>query len=302
MYERADKVSVQSSANGLVVGGYRKEFGHDCKCRASSIQQGRGKGAEAHLGSETAEVGPHSRTGEGKVMANSEPDDMLSAREENRLIKSGQRVLLEGGYPNTDRVGCPGVNVLKALAQRKADLRQSEQAVLHIGGCSPCFIEYTALHKQATKGKTVELVLASAALLILAVVGGWAWKTHWFHGFGGNVATNVPYQKVTVDLRNRLILRGDQVPSATSGPIQLPRGRLDLSILLPKGSGPGNYEVQVSTEFEKSLIAATGMAVNQNGIAMLNVKLDVSNLSPGGYLLAIGGAGHERREYPLVVK
>ena len=66
-------------------------------------------------------------------MANSKPNDMLSAREENRLIKAGQRFLLEGGYPNPDRVGCPGVEALKALAQRKADLRQSEQAVLHIG-------------------------------------------------------------------------------------------------------------------------------------------------------------------------
>ncbi len=223
-------------------------------------------------------------------MANSEPDDMLSAREENRLIKAGQRVLLEGGYPNPNRVACPGVEALKGLAQRKADLRQSEQAVLHIGGCSPCFIEYTALQKQATRRKTVELVLASAALLILAVVGGWAWKTH------------MPYQKVTVDLRNRLILRGDQVPSATSGPIQLPRGRLDLTVLLAKGSRPGNYGVQVSTELEKTLIATTGVAVNQNGITALNVKLDVSKLGPGGYLLAIGEAGHERREYPLVVK
>ncbi|MFZ0337679.1 MAG: hypothetical protein WAL45_06575 [Terracidiphilus sp.] len=235
-------------------------------------------------------------------MANSKPNDMLSAREENRLIKAGQRVLLEGGYANPDRVGCPGAEALKALAQRKADLRQSEQAVLHIGGCSPCFIEYTALQKQATRRKTVELVLASAALLILAVVGGWAWKTHWLRASGANVATNMPYQKVTVDLRNRLILRGDQAPTANSGPIQLPRGQLDLSILLPKGSGPGNYEVQVSTELEKSLVATTGMAVNQNGVTALKVKLNISNLSPGGYLLAIGGAGSGPREYPLVVK
>lgn len=235
-------------------------------------------------------------------MANSEPNEMLSAREENRLIKSGQRVLLEGGYPNTDRVGCPGAEALKALAQRKADLRQSEQAVLHIGGCSPCFIEYTALQKQATRRKTVELVFASAALLILAVVGGWAWKAHWLRGIGANVATNVPYQKVTVDLRNRLILRGDQVPSANSGPIQLPRARLDVTILLPKDSGPGNYEVRVSTELEKPLIATTGLAVNQSAVTALNVKLDISNLSPGGYVLAIGGAGPGPREYPLAIK
>lgn len=234
-------------------------------------------------------------------MANSEPDDMLSAREENRMIKSGQRVLLAGGYPNSDRVGCPGMEALKALAQRKADLR-SEQAVLHIGGCSPCFIEYAALQKRATRRKTVELMLASAALLILAVVGGWAWKTHWLHGIGANVATNISYQKVTVDLRNRLILRGDQVPSATSGPIQLPRGRLELTMLLAKGSRSGNYEVRVSTGLERPIMSVTGTAAMENGNAVLNVKLDLSRLAPNTYLLAIGTVGAERNEYPLVLK
>jgi hypothetical protein len=222
-------------------------------------------------------------------MANSEPDDMLSAREENRLIKAGQRVLLDGGYPNPARVGCPGTEALKALARRKADLRQKEQAVLHIGGCSPCFIEYTALQKQAARRKTVELVLASAALLILAVVGGWAWKTH------------MPYQKVTVDLRNRLILRGDQVPSANSGPIELPRGRLDLTLLLPNGSGPGDYEVIVSTELEKQLASTTGVAVNRTGVTTLNVKLGTAKLDRGTYLLAIE-QGHALKEYPLLLK
>lgn len=223
-------------------------------------------------------------------MANSEPDDMLSAREENRLIKAGQRVLLGGGYPNPDRVGCPGVEALKALAQRKADLPQSEQGVLHIGGCSPCFIEYTALQKQATRRKTVELVLASAALLILAVAGGWAWKIH------------TPYQKVTLDLRNRLILRGDQAPSANSGPIELPRGRLDLTVLLAKGSRPGSYQVGVSTELEGPIVSVTGTAAMENGNAVLNVKLDLSRLAHNTYLLEIGQAGAERNEYPLVLK
>lgn len=222
-------------------------------------------------------------------MANSKPNDMLSAHEENRLIKAGRRVLLDGGYPNPDRVGCPGVETLKAVARRKADLRQSEQAVLHIGGCSPCFIEYTALQRQAARRKTVELVLASAALLILAVVGGWAWKTH------------MPYQKVTVDLRNRLILRGDQVPSANSGPIELPRGRLDLTLLLPNGSAPGDYEVMVSTELEKPLASTTGVAVNRTGVTTLNVKLGTAKLDRGTYLLAIE-QGRALKEYPLLLK
>lgn len=235
-------------------------------------------------------------------MANSKRDNVLSKREEGQLIKTGQRVLLDGGYPNPDRVGCPGSEVLKGLAERKMDLREADQWVLHIGSCSPCFIEYTALQKQVTRRKTLELVLATAALLIVAAVAGWVWKAHWFHGIGGKAPTIASYQKVTVDLKDRLVLRGEQAPSANSGPIQLPRGRLDLTLLLPKSDGPGNYEVRVSTELEKPMVTTTGLAVNENGVPALKVKLDVSSLSSGGYLLVIGRAGVEQREYPLVVK
>jgi len=237
-------------------------------------------------------------------MAHSKPNNMLSKRDEDRLIKAGQRVLLDGGYPNPDRVGCPGPAMLKSLGGRKMDLREAEQWLLHLGSCSPCFIEYTSFQKQSARRKTLELVLASAALLILAGVAGWLWKGHWFRGTGGkpNIATVMPYQKVTVDLRNRIVFRGEQPASANSGPIQLPRGRLDLTLLLPKSDRPGNYEVRVSTELEKPLVTTTGIAVDQNGLPALKVKLDVSNLSPGGYLIAIDGARHERREYPLIVK
>ncbi|HVB55269.1 MAG TPA: hypothetical protein VNE63_02415, partial [Candidatus Acidoferrales bacterium] len=202
------------------------------------------------------------------------------------------------------RVGCPGSRVLKSLGEQRMDLREAEQWLLHLGSCSPCFIEYTAFQKQVARRKTLELVLASAALIVIVGLAGWLWKGGWFRGTGGkpNIATVMPYQKVTVDLRNRIVFRGEQLPSANSGAIQLPRGRLDVTILLPKGSGPGNYEVQVSTELEKSLITTTGMAVDQNGITALRAKLDISNLSPGGYVVAIGGAGRERREYPLVMK
>ena len=235
------------------------------------------------------------------MMAHSKPNDMLSKRGEARLIKAGQRILLEGGYPNPDRVGCPEPEVLKSLGERSIDLREAEQWLLHLGSCSPCFIEYTAFQKQAARRKTLELVLASAALVLVIGLAGWLWKGHSFRG-KPNIARAMPYQKVTVDLRNRIVFRGEQPASANSGPIQLPRGRLDLTLLLPKSDRPGNYEVRVSTELEKPLVTTTGIAVDQNGLPALKVKLDVSNLSPGGYLIAIDGARHERREYPLIVK
>jgi hypothetical protein len=235
-------------------------------------------------------------------MSKSGDHDVLTTPEERRLIEAGRRVLLSGVFPNPDRAGCPQSDVLKAIAFRRMPLTQATQYIDHIGSCSPCFIEYAAFQKQAQRRKTLELVLASAALLSLAAVGAWVWKAQSFHRAGGSVATNVPYQKVMVDLRNRLILRGEEGTSANSGPIELPRGRLDLTLLLPKGSEPGNYNVGISTEAERSVTTTIGVTVNQNGITALNVKLDTAKLNSGTYLLAIGQEHGERRKYPLVVK
>jgi hypothetical protein len=227
---------------------------------------------------------------------------VLTKQEERRLIEAGRGVLLSGGFPNPDRAGCPQSDVLKAIAFRRMPLTEATRYIDHVGSCSPCFIAYAAFQKHAQRRKTLELVLASAALLILATVGAWLWRAHSFHGTGGSVATNVPYQKVMVDLRNRLILRGEEGTPANSGPIELPRGRLDLTLLLPKGSEPGNYTVGISTEVERSVMTAMGVAMNQNGITALNVKLDTAKLNSGTYLLAIGPERGEQREYPLVVK
>jgi hypothetical protein len=236
------------------------------------------------------------------MMRQSRPANLLPKREEGRLVEASRRVLLDGGYPNPERVGCPGSAALRALAAKQVDLNGARGWILHLGSCSPCFIEYAKFQRDVQRRKALQFVLASAALLILAAIGAWAWKVHWFYRTGRNVATNVPYQKVAVDLRNRLILRGEEGSSANSGPIELPRGQLDLTLLLPRGSEPGNYEVGVSTELEKPLVTTTGLAVNGNAITALNVKLGTAKLNPGTYLLTIGRAGSGPTEYPLIVK
>jgi hypothetical protein len=237
-------------------------------------------------------------------MRRSKPKKLLSKHEEGRLIEAGQRVLLDGGYPNPDRVGCPGTKVLKALAERRMDLRDAKAWPLHISTCSPCFIEYTAFRKRAMRRKAVGLTFGGLTLLVVIGCGIWLWKSRGFVGTGRtpNAPTVATYQPLTLDLRNRIVLRGEQPSSAPAGPIQLPRERLDLTIFLPVGSESGRYEVQVSPKLGKTLITATGPALIQNGITALKVKLDVSRLNPGSYVLGIGQPGEATNFYPLLVK
>lgn len=237
-------------------------------------------------------------------MAESRRTNAVTMRDAERLVKATRRMLLGGGYPNPERVGCPGSRVLEELARDRIDLRDAKYWILHLGCCSPCFIEYTTFRRQAMRRKRLEYAVAIAAMVALFVVGGWLWQTHRFPGSGGmpNVPTVAAYQPVTLDLRNWIVFRGEQPQSAPAGPIQLPRGRLDLRIFLPVGSESGKYEVQVSPKMGKPLVTATGYAVIQNGITVLKVKLDTLRLNPGNYVLRIGQPGEATNFYPLLVK
>jgi hypothetical protein len=235
-------------------------------------------------------------------MAKSRPTNPVTMRDAERLVKAARRVLLGGGYPNPERVGCPGSEVLKGLAERTIDLAKAKDWVLHLGCCSPCFAEYTEFRKQAQRRKAFELAFASVALVALIVGGVWLWRAHRFPGIGGK-PTVAAVMQVTLDLRNWMVFRGEQPPSAHSGPVHLPRGRLDLTVLLPVGSEAGNYKLQIATELGKPLVNATGTAViRKDGVTALKVKLDLSSLKPGDYVLGIGQVEVEPHAYPLETK
>ena len=238
-------------------------------------------------------------------MAQSKQKNVLSKRAEESFIQAGRRVLLNGGYPNPERVGCPGSEVLKAIAFRKMPLKDAVDYVDHMGYCSPCFAEYTAFREQLKRRKALELTLGSLALLVMIGGGIWLWKAHRLPGIGGkpNVPTVAMYRPFFLDLRNWIVFRGEQPPGAHRGPIQLPRERLGMTIWLPVGSEAGNYAVQVSTELGKTLVAATGPAViRRDGVTALKVKLDISKLNPGSYVLSIGQPGAAANGFPLLVK
>jgi hypothetical protein len=238
-------------------------------------------------------------------MEKSRPTNPVTMRDAERLVKAARRVLLSGGYPNPERVGCPGPEVLKGLADRMIDLGRAKDLVLHLGCCSPCFVEYTEFRKQAQRRKTLDLAFASVALVAIIFGGVWLWKAQRFRRFGGkpNVPVVATYKLVTLDLRNWMVFRGEQPPAAHRGPIHLPRGRLDLTVLLPLRSEAGNYSLQISTELGEQIVTATGPAViRKDGVTVLKVKLDISKLGTGSYVLGIGQHGVEPTEYPLVVK
>ena len=194
-------------------------------------------------------------------------DRALTRREEARLLKAGQRALLQGEFPNPDRSGCPDEGTLRAIATRKLNLEQVVEWVDHVGFCSPCYVEYTALRRQVVNRRWMQFGAIAAGIAIVVGLGIWAWFGGWRQhpvGRGGEVAHREAgaYQVCRLDLRNRFVLRGggEQSPKPPAAPLELSRDRFDLDLDLPVGSREGQYEVQVLEQPGKPIASASGTA------------------------------------------
>ena len=64
-------------------------------------------------------------------------DRALMRREEARFLKAAQRVLLQGGFPNPERTGCPDKSILKAIASREVSPDKVMDWIDHLGSALP---------------------------------------------------------------------------------------------------------------------------------------------------------------------
>ena len=225
-----------------------------------------------------------------------EPSDLGSKDEIDQILGRAN--------PNPERIGCPSRDVLIALARRAR--RIGDPAYEHLVKCSPCYREFRGLQTSLTTGYAGGAGVrwaAVAAILVLLVGGAWYLFSRPQNG-GRSVA--VPGQAVTdlqaeLDLRNYSVTRSEQVPTPPP-PLSLQRGRLNATILLPVGSEPGAYEVQVLDAELRSQAAASGQADIKNYVTTLRATIDLQSLPPGMYQLALRRQGDEWRMFPASVK
>ena len=74
--------------------------------------------------------------------------------------------------------------LLRAIAARKLSLEQVVEWVDHIGFCSPCYVEYDALRRQAVNRRWMQFGAIAAGIAIVVGLGIWAW----FGGWGQHLA------------------------------------------------------------------------------------------------------------------
>jgi hypothetical protein len=163
----------------------------------------------------------------------------------------------------------------------------------HFGKCSPCFRDYTELRRQIEHRCKLSY-LGIAAVVIAACVVLWIWRSR-------QQAVVTAHNHIVADMRNRLMLRGDQGPG--KGPLVFQRGYDEVSFYLPEGSRAGSYEIAIFHEEPKEpLVNATGTATVEQGVTAMNATLDLSRIQPGYYFVGIRLPGTDWSYYPLIVK
>ena len=234
-----------------------------------------------------------------------DPPDRSGFKSEDDIDK-----VLGYANPNPDRVGCPPHDALAALARRERPI--GDLGYEHIVNCSPCYREFRSL-QQANAVTTEQLaqtrrrwqvVAAAAVVFALVGMGAWLLLTQRQAVDAPRVAQSIkqtPELPTQLDLRKYSVTRSEG-KTVTQPVLELPRARLDLTMLLPVGSEPGAYDVQVLDSDLRSRATATGSAEIRNYITTLRTTLDVQELPAGSYQLAVRRQGEEWQMFPANVR
>ena len=215
-----------------------------------------------------------------------------SAREEQRLLDALGRGLLKE-FPNPERSGCPGVDVLKRIASRTMPLNEADRWLDHLGSCSPCYSDFSKLRRAYESARKRMPLAIAASILVAACIGGW------FLAQRHNDSLVV--QTALLDLRNRSLPRGTE-PNPTEPPLVVNRAARHWKIYLPLGSTEGRYEIRIVTDSGGLLLTATGEATLVSGIASLPIDVNLESNSLGRCNLEIRKSTGEWNSFPLFLR
>src|SRR5439155_3826875 len=222
----------------------------------------------------------------------------VTRRDERRLLKVAIEAV-KSDFPNPERLGCPGSVALKAIARHDVSFSGAEDVVDHIATCAPCFAEYTGYRRRRRLRFVSKVVLACATGFVATAILWWVLPAR-RSPRKQNVAqdsANLVF-KATLDFQKTTVERGPAQPPNPAEIPRLKRALLNLTIKLPMGMEDGTYSVQFRLGPDRSVVNATGTAAWDGGTEMLTTTIDLHNLKPGPYKLAIRHDGSSWHQYP----
>jgi hypothetical protein len=216
----------------------------------------------------------------------------LADKQEEKLRKLAKELFINE-YPNPERKGCPDSQTIKAVALGKLRGEQASQWRAHFATCSPCTREYATFRQEFHRAKRLQALGAIAAAVVLAVIAGWL-------ALGKFGSRGESWRQASLDLRGHEAFRGAGAPKTE--PLELARGRLELTLDLPTGSEPGDYDVQLTQGTSQPVAMASARAELADGTAVLKVRIDLGKANVGPASLLVRRPGQSWARYALLLK
>ena len=220
-------------------------------------------------------------------------------------IENEMDLLLGRAHPNPTREGCPPRELLVSLSRRELPI--GDPAYDHLSKCSPCYQEVRALQQADAAARTAATrrrrltYMAGAAVLVLTIAGSWlALRQSGGPAISTPTAIDTAPHVASLDLRPLAVTRSEDAKSAKA--LEVPRGRVNATILLPVGSSPGSYEVRVLDADLRVRASAKGSAEIRNYVTTLEAPIDLSAVDVGDYQLTLKREGGEWQMFPLRVR
>jgi hypothetical protein len=234
-----------------------------------------------------------------------------SSDEQLRNVQREIRESIRRNHPNPERIGCVGPEKLRQMAE--GAVAPTDPAYHHVMECSPCYEELMELTKSVAETRKASarrrmLVSSIAAVVALAAV-----LFYFLYPRAANNQGRQPSEIVgNSGQRDRLavaMLNLDSEPtqrsgerSARTGELQrLPRKEINLTINLPRGMEDGAYDLEMDTDTDRPVFTLSGNAEVRNGLTVLVVRMDLSRLTPGKYLIRIRRRGESWRDSYVIV-
>ena len=236
-----------------------------------------------------------------------------SSEDQFRIVQREIRESIRRNHPNPQRIGCVGSEKLRVMAEETVP--PTDPAYHHVMECSPCyeelmgFFERVMTARQAAESARRRIfigIIAAVAVIAAVLYFLLPRSTSKLGGAPSEIVGNQqPAGQVAVAMLNldsQPTQRGGEGASQAGELQRLPRKPLNLTINLPRGLEEGEYEVQVAADPTKPLFTVSGNAQVQNGLTVLVVRMDLSQISPGKYRVAIRRQGGAWRYAYVVVE
>jgi hypothetical protein len=166
--------------------------------------------------------------------------------------------------------------VLEGIASHRITLAEAETWIDHLGSCSACFAEFTAIRKGFQARRSI--ALGSTLGILLAALALWFSLQSQF----GLVADDT----AMFDLRGYSTERGSQA-QAKQTHLEMNRHTRHLILYLPIGTTEGRYDLALMKDTGDELLRTTGLAQLENHVVILKADIDLSNVPRDSYFLGV---------------